>query len=124
MTALADQLFHDIGDSLDEDFFGTSVVYCRRSEQSDAITAIGETNSYSITDAEGSTTTITARDYTLPVSAVVISGAVIEPTKGDRIKETINGIEHTYELMPLGTTPVAELLPGGFRWLLHSKRVG
>jgi hypothetical protein len=123
MTALADTLFNDAGLPLEEEFFGTSIVYYRRSEATTAFTAIAETVSYTVIDAEGSTTTVTARDYTVPVASLVIAGAQVDPIKGDRIKETINGIEHTYELLPLGTTPTAELLPGGFRWLLHTKRV-
>lgn len=123
MTALADQLWEDAGAPILEEFFGVSVVFCRGSEQSAAFTATPDTTNYGLIDGEGATTIFDRRDYTFPVSAPVVNGVALEPMKRDKIKETINGVEHVYQLEPLGDKPAAQLLAGGFRWLVHTKRV-
>lgn len=123
MTAFADQLWEDAATPLNDEFFGTSVIYLRKTEQSLPITAIGQTTSYSLTDSEGTVRIIAGRDYTLAVSTLIVNGLLVTPVKGDRIRETIGGSEHIYELLALDNKPAAELLPGGFRWLLHMKRV-
>jgi len=123
MTAAADQLWEDIGAPLNDEFFGVSIAYVRGALQSFPITAMGETTNYELTDREGTVRLVPGRDYTLPVGSLVLNAAVVSPLKGDRILETINGVQHAYELLALDNKPPAELLPGGFRWLLHTKRV-
>jgi hypothetical protein len=124
MTALADQLWEDAGAPTIEEFFGTTITFSRRSETSGDITAVGDTINYTLLDAQGATTVVTGRDYTIPVASVVVSGSTLEPKKGDLIREVIGGETHVYEVQPIGDKPAVQLLAGGFRWLVRTKRIG
>lgn len=123
MTAFADQLWEDAGAPLCDEIFGVSVVLRRAGCNSGPFTAIGENVDYQISDSEGFATSFTSRDYTFAVDDVELNGEVTEPRAGDHIAETINGTEQVFEIEKLGTLPAVNLLPGGFRWKVHTKRV-
>jgi hypothetical protein len=60
------------------------------------------------------------RDYVIQVSDLRLNNAAVTPRTGDRITE---GTE-AFEVSPISDTqPAAELLPGDFEWLVHTKRV-
>lgn len=124
MPSAVDQLFEDVAAPLNEEFFGVSIVYSRGGVNSAPLTAIAETTTYELLDDRLPHTTVAAgRDYTLKSSTLIVNSLVIEPAVGDRITETIAGASWTFEVLPLADKPSAELLPGGFRWLIHTKRV-
>lgn len=63
---------------------------------------------------------ITMRDFYLPVTSLVLDGVTIEPRTGDWITE---GSE-IYEISPPDDKkPSVGLLPGGYEYLVHTKRV-
>lgn len=101
--------------------FGVTVTYKRGSSTTDSFTAIRSDVEYEVMGGEfGLAIKVTSRDYLLPKSSVVIGGVEVEPRAGDRIVE---GGE-TVEIMPLGDKPAVELQAGGFRYLVHTKKVG
>lgn len=122
MTALADQLWEDAGTPLCEEFYGVSVILERGGRRSDSITAIADTVTYQVENTEGFYTSFTTRDYTLPVATTMIGSEAIEPRKGDRIRETINGVEQVFEVLPVGNDSEVSLTPTGTQWLVHTKR--
>lgn len=130
MTAFADQLFEDAAAGINNDFFGVSVLYSRGAATV-TLTAIPEAQSDTLLDASGLQTVGNGRDYTFAVGDLVLTSEVAEPCRGDTITETIGGTSCVFEVLPLravtslalGGNPVAELLPGGFRWLVHTKRI-
>lgn len=123
MTAVADQLWEDAGAPLLAEWFGVSVTYCRRSEQTAAFTAMVLDGNYALADAQGATTVLTQRTYEIKDSDLVLNGAAIQPLKGDTIKETIGGEERTFEIQPTAIHPAVQELHGGLRWVVRTKRV-
>lgn len=124
MPSLATSLWNEIGASISQEMFGVSVSYSRGSS-SVSLTAIPSVVDYGKIDAMGEApaTIATMRDYLISCSAIVISSAIVEPRRGDRITETINGASQVFEVMPLENRPAAELQHDGARWLVHCKRV-
>jgi hypothetical protein len=100
-----------------------SVVLLRLSDQTDPFTATWENVTHEVVDDNGLPLRIAGRDFVLPKSALVIGGSPIEPRSGDQLSLTENGVAQVYELVPVGNLPAAELLPGGFRYRVHTKRV-
>jgi hypothetical protein len=78
-----------------------------------------------VTSAEGEPQTIrTDKDFLIAKGDYEIGTVAVEPLRGDRIVETIDGVEATYELLPYGDEPI-------YRWAdeyrkvyrIHTKRV-
>lgn len=99
--------------------FGVPVTLRRGAASSAALVATWSQHDYDITEPDGFSTLVQSRDYVLKAAETMIAGAVITPRAGDRI---VDGSE-TFELMTLGKRPAAELLPGNYRWLVHTKRI-
>lgn len=99
--------------------FGVSVKLRRGQFKTAAFTAPWQSVDYEVIDAEGFTTKITSRDYVIPADKVVINGLTVEPRDGDVLEE-VNG---NFEVMKIPGRPGVELLPGGYRWLVHTKKV-
>jgi len=124
MPSVVDQLFEDVAAPLEEEFYGVSIIYARDGISSAPLTAIPETLSNPVLDIpDPHSTTSTLRNYTIKATTLIVGGNVIEPAVGDQITETIGGVSQVFRLMPTDDRPVAELLQGGFRWLVHTKRV-
>jgi hypothetical protein len=83
-----------------------------RGDESVEIEKVGVGRStFEVTDEQGFLSQVQVRDYFIPSEDLVLAGEEVEPCRGDRIIETIGGVEHVYEVLP----------PGGFepawRWM-------
>jgi hypothetical protein len=123
LPSVVDQLFEDAAAPLDEEFYGVMVTYSD-GVYSVSLTAIPETTAWPVLNDPPPHSTIgAARDYSLKAAAVILNGVLTQPQVGHRLTETINSQSQIFEIMPLPDRPAVELLPGGFRWLVHTKRV-
>lgn len=118
-----DDMLEDFGAATLDEYFGESVVLIRGGVESAAFTATWSDVAYDVPDAHGFLTKVESRDFTFELAAAVISAAVVTPRAGDQIKFTENGTVKYFEAMPIGKEPATKELPGGFRRLLHTKRV-
>jgi hypothetical protein len=123
MASQVDELLEVYGSAQLEQSFGVSVVLCRGGVESAPFTATWERIEYEISDTEGFLTKRTSRDFVFPTSMAVLSGHVVEPRAGDRLRLTEAGAVVEYELLPMGKLPAAETMPGGYRWKAHTKKV-
>lgn len=80
---------------------------------------------YDVVDSEGVLTTITAFDWCFEATDFLdASDSVIDARPGDRIVESLSGIEYSYEPLPLGPKPVQEWADSsGVMVMVHTKRV-
>lgn len=102
---------------------GRIIRYVRGANTSGDITAVSAEIEYEVLDHDGYATKLASRDYWIQTADIVLNGVVVAPRAGDRIRETINGIDYYFGLIPIGTRPVAELLGDGLRYKVHTKRV-
>lgn len=117
-----DELLEAFSATTLEDQFGTSVVYHRGAAQSVPFTATWENVTHEVLEEErGIPQKVAGRDFVLPASQVVIAGDVLQPRAGDWIELEENGVMRQFTLFPVGNLPAAELLPGGYRWRVHTK---
>jgi hypothetical protein len=101
--------------------FGVSVTLSRGALTTAAFTARRNEQEYKALGHEiGIEVSIVMRDFYLPVSSLVLDGVAIEPRTGDWITEG----DETYEISPPDNTkPSIGLLPGGYEYLVHTKRI-
>jgi hypothetical protein len=101
--------------------FGVSVTLSRGALATAAFTARRNEQEYKALGHEiGIEVSIVMRDFYLPVSSLVLDGVTIEPRTGDWITEG----DETYEISPPDNTkPSIGLLPGGYEYLVHTKRI-
>ena len=101
--------------------FGVTVTITRGVNVSAGFTARRHDRTFGAMGAEyGIEIKITMRDFILPIASVVIGGNTVEPRTGDRITEG----DEIFEIQPPDDKkPSVELQPGGFNWLVHTKRV-
>jgi hypothetical protein len=102
--------------------FGVTVQFVQEGQSSDEFTArrterVGRVLGFG---AVGTGIAVVMRDYTLPVSSVVINGSQVDPVEGNKITEG----DDTFEICPPddGTSAVV-LQAGGVEWLVHTKQV-
>lgn len=87
---------------------GRSITY-RRGSQVATLTATPQKQDYEVTDDDGIPRREVYYDWTFAAADLdFVDGETIEPRPGDRIIETLNGVEFTYEVMPIGKRPAAE----------------
>lgn len=103
--------------------YGDSVVLIRRIGQTDPFTATWLEHDYEVLDSEGFLTRLHSRDFVFAASDVVIDGTQYRPEAGNRIALTENSVAKVFEIMPVGDRPAAELLPGDYRWKVHTKQI-
>jgi len=116
-------LFHEKCTPVLDEQFGVPVTLTHGEWITDEFTATWQDLNYQITDDGDFVTTFQSRDFTFPITAATFLESQFEPRKGDRITMTENGVDAVYEIQPVGNLPVKELLPGGYRWKVHTKRV-
>lgn len=119
MASQSDSALEIYGAPMLDQSFGVSVVLRRGDSDSAAFTATWSKQEYRIEDEAGIGNSIESRDYVFKASLAVVDGVTIEPRDGDQIVEG----SAIYELMKMGERKAAELLPGGYRYLVHTKRV-
>lgn len=103
--------------------FGVSARLWRGEEATEAFTAIWEKQAFAVMEAEGFATSGHLRAFQFEITAMKIGGQQIEPRKGDRVVITENETEAKFEIAPMGELPAVELMPGGYRWKVRTKRV-
>lgn len=103
--------------------FGVSVTLQHGGETTNPFTATWESKVYQVADNEGFITVTESRDFTFAVGDASINGTAFEPRAGDRISISENSIDTQYELLPIGQLPAFELMPGNYRYKVHTKRV-
>ena len=104
---------------------GRTVRYERGGETLiEEISGVVEMHEYEVIDADGMMASVTAFDWTFDASDMVVNSVLVEPVRGDRIVETINSEEVSYEPLPIGSKPIAEWLDtAGVIVLVHTKKV-
>ena len=123
MASQVDELLEVYGAAQLEQSYGVSVVLVRGSLESAPFTATWERVEYEVSDHEGFLSKRTSRDFVFPIGAAVLGSEAVEPRSGDRLRITENGIEQEFEVVPMDKLPAAELMPGGFRWRVRTKKV-
>jgi hypothetical protein len=96
---------------------GAAVTY-HRGASSVGVTATLGRSTFDTDDGYGATIQVTSHDFLVFKSELLIDGSAVVPASGDRIRRTIGGVVHVYEVMnppyaPSGTTDV--------RYRIHSK---
>jgi hypothetical protein len=114
-----DQLLEDYGSPVLDDGFGVSVILKRRTKLSVAFTATWQDMQYQVVDEDGMQTIISARVWVFEVGAAVIDGSAVEPRAGDRIVEG----SQEFDIAQVADQPAVQLMPGDFRYRVHSNRV-
>jgi len=103
--------------------FGVSATLSHGGSTTDSFTVEWEDQKYDVMDAEGFLTQVHSRDFMFAVTAANISSVAFEPRPGDVLAVTENGVAKKFELLPVGSMPAIQLMPGGYRWKVHTKRV-
>jgi hypothetical protein len=106
-----------------EQSYGVPVVLVRGWLESAPFTATWERVEYDVSDHEGFMVKRSSRDFVFRIGVTAFGGEVAEPRSGDRLRVTENGVDQEYELVPMDKLPAAELMPGGFRWRVRTKKV-
>lgn len=124
MPSQADQQFADIYDQ-DADFFGVSVRIQRNAAISRSVIAIVEEVKNELETDETLQTVVRSRNYIIAKTDYLVSGVASTPKSGDRILETVGGVDCVFEL-----SAVAPGLPAfepehedGTRWIVRTKKV-
>ena len=103
---------------------GRSVTFKRGPLSTSGIVGWGAMQDYAISGDDGMPTAVTSFDWTFKASEVVIAGSTVLPRAGDRIVESLNGVDTTYETMPIETRPCVEWLDSdGILLLVHTKKI-
>ena len=77
------------------------VVY-QRGAESLALNATVGRSVFQVVAADGVVEQVERRDYLVRAADLVLGGAATEPQVGDRIRETVGGNVHVYEVMGAG----------------------
>ncbi|MHB8953563.1 MAG: hypothetical protein ACYC4U_11385 [Pirellulaceae bacterium] len=114
-----------VADAAFAEAFGDTVSIHRGALSTAGVTAEATSRDYEVNDTDGFITTIHSRDYVIDVAEYQISAAVVQPRGGDRIKESIGGTTHVFEVTPLTGRPCAEWSATQKpQWLIHTKLIG
>lgn len=104
--------------------FGVQVTLTQGAGTSEPFTAQWESIDNQVVDGEGFLSKVVSRVFMFDRSDAVIGDVEVEPRRGDRLDVTeANGTVVGFELAPEGQMPAAELMAGGYRWLVRAKQV-
>jgi len=104
--------------------FGEQVTLQRGATEVEGVTAQVFTQEYQGEDEDGFATTWVFTDFVLDMDDYDFGGGAVEPRKGDRIKRTIDGTVHTYEVLPIPSGRVCEWGDtSGDEWRIHAKHI-
>ncbi len=92
------------------------------SSETDPFTAVWEDQKYETTDREGFATSYHSRDFMFAVADVILDSEQHEPQAGDVIAIEENSVAKEFTIVSLGDMPAVELMPGGYRYRVHTKR--
>lgn len=112
-------------DAILAEVFGGQVSIHRGSSSTTGVTAEPVAMPYEVADAEGFMTTVQSRDFVIDVADYQINSTPVQPRAGDRIKESIAGTTHVFEVTPIGNRPAAEWSSiHKPQWIVHTKLIG
>jgi len=115
----------DAVDDMLAEVFGSTVSIHRGATSTSSVTATAVSRDYEVENADGIITVANLRDYAVDVAGYTIASSAVVPQAGDRIKESIDGTTHVFEVMRLPGRPAAEWLGNQKpQWLIHTKLVG
>jgi hypothetical protein len=123
MVSRFEELYVESAVEMLSDLFGDTVAYHREGD-SVSLTAIQSNRLYRVPDVEGFTVEVQVEDFRLVAADLRLSGVVITPRSGDRIRRTISGVVHVYEVLPLANRPCFEHRVGSALIDVHTKFVG
>lgn len=103
--------------------FGVEVTLKHGNATTDPFTATWSNAVYEVVDSDNALMQFTGRDWTFVIEDATADSEVFEPRAGDRIVCTENGTDTAWDILPVGGLPAVELMPGGFRWKVRTKRV-
>lgn len=104
--------------------FGEEVTLVRGSTESGAVTAQVFTQEYAGQSDEGFATTVNFDDFIVDVGDYEFGAGAVEPRNGDRIKRTIDGTVHTYEVTPTADRRCCEWADTtGNEWKIHTNHI-
>ena len=104
--------------------FGVEVTLTQGAGTSEPFTAQWESIENQVVNDEGFLSKVISRVFMFDVGDAVISGAVVEPRRGDCLNVTeASGSTVVFELLPEDQLPAVELMAGGYRWLVRAKQV-
>lgn len=98
------------------------VTYWRGSISVAIDAVIGQT-AWEVQDEDGILTRVVSRDFLIRVEDLLHSGSLIEPARGDLIKEVVAGTTYTHEVLAPGNAPVFAMDPFRIRYRIHTKQV-
>lgn len=123
MSSAFDADFAAANDLLAE-AFGGEVTLVRGSTETSGVTAQMFINKYEGENDEGLTETIQVNDFVLDRSDYAFGSGEVEPRCGDRIKLTIDSVEHTFEVLPIPNGKTHEWADAsGDEWLIHTRHI-
>ena len=110
-----DDILETFGAPVIDDYFGDTVSYQRGTSVTSGIVATWDEKLYAFVGTDGLETAVQARDWVIRKTRIP---TIVKPREGDLI---IAGTEK-YQVLPVGSSPAVEELPGGYRWLVHTVR--
>lgn len=115
----------DAVDGMMAEVFGDTVSIHRASESTSGVTAEALSREYEVIDTDGVVTVVNVRDFVINVEDYTFGGTVTDPRSGDRIKQSIAGTTHVFEVMPIASRPSREWVGNqNPQWMIHTKLVG
>lgn len=102
-----------------KNFAGRSVTYRRGSTSYSGLTATHQSQLYDVIQEDGIATSVRLDDFIWTYADLPV-----KPRQGDLIIETINGVEQSFEVRPIGDLPCWELMESSESLaIVHTKRV-
>jgi len=121
MPSLFDQAFEVAAAPAYDSWFGESVQLRRGPATSDAFTAYWSRQSVQAFDEKfGIPIEFKFRVYRFLATNAVIEGVTVTPRAGDII---VAGSDE-YKILPQGELPAVEEVPGAYRWLVRTNKLG
>ena len=106
------------------EIFGTTITVQRGGRSIVDVTAEPAINEFYVENGDGYAIRHEARDYVVAVTDYDFGTGAEKPKRGDRFYETVAGVEHVYEALPMpGGVPVFQPADiDGEYWLIHTQR--
>lgn len=104
--------------------FGEEVSLVRSTSTTAGVTAEVTIHTYESGDEDGFRTTFVSTDFVIAIADYAFASTATTPRTGDRIKRTIDSVEHTYEVLPIpGGRECQWADESGTQWLIHSTHI-